>query len=72
MVLNARAEALELLPRSCSFPCCDNLDGDSEADLTLRACGTCGTEWYCRRECQVAHWQAGHKEVCGAARQRSG
>ncbi|PNH09955.1 hypothetical protein TSOC_003367 [Tetrabaena socialis] len=60
------AEARALL-RTCANPACDNLAGDSEAGLPLRACGRCGGAWYCRRECQAAHWGV-HKGACGAHR----
>ncbi|KAG2494709.1 hypothetical protein HYH03_007223 [Edaphochlamys debaryana] len=48
----------------CANPACVNLEGDSEADLKLQQCGRCGRVWYCCRECQVAHWKAGHKKAC--------
>ncbi|GFR50809.1 hypothetical protein Agub_g13083, partial [Astrephomene gubernaculifera] len=57
------AEARRLL-RTCSNPACVNLKGDSEAELPLKACARCGGAWYCCRECQTAHWRAGHKEAC--------
>ncbi|PNH03349.1 hypothetical protein TSOC_010565 [Tetrabaena socialis] len=58
------AEGRALL-RTCANPACDNLAGGSEAELPLRACGRCGAAWYCRPECQTAHWRAGHRESCG-------
>ncbi|PNH03347.1 hypothetical protein TSOC_010569 [Tetrabaena socialis] len=58
------AEGRALL-RTCANPACDNLAGGSEAELPLRACGRCGAAWYCRPECQMAHWRAGHREACG-------
>ncbi|PNH09327.1 hypothetical protein TSOC_004059, partial [Tetrabaena socialis] len=57
------AEARALL-RTCANPACDNLAGDSEAGLPLRACGRCGGAWYCRKECLAAHWRSGHREAC--------
>ncbi len=51
--------------RRCSWWRCTNLAGDSEAGLPLMECGGCGGAWYCRRECQAAHWREGHKRECG-------
>ncbi|KXZ50026.1 hypothetical protein GPECTOR_18g179 [Gonium pectorale] len=62
------AEARRLLPGRCANPACANLEGDSEADLTLKACAGCGAAGYCSRPCQLEHWRAGHKEACGRAR----
>ncbi|KXZ54036.1 hypothetical protein GPECTOR_5g145 [Gonium pectorale] len=61
-------EARRLLPSRCANPVCANLEGDSEADLTLKACAGCGAVGYCCRPCQTAHWRAGHKEACGGKR----
>ncbi|KXZ49281.1 hypothetical protein GPECTOR_22g875 [Gonium pectorale] len=57
-----------LLPCRCANPACANLEGDSEADLRLKACARCGAVGYCCRPCQLEHWRAGHKEVCGRLR----
>ncbi|PNH10027.1 hypothetical protein TSOC_003274 [Tetrabaena socialis] len=62
-VLLPPAEARALL-RTCSYPACANLAGDSEADLRLQSCGKCAAAAYCCRACQVAHWRAGHREAC--------
>ncbi|PNH09330.1 hypothetical protein TSOC_004054 [Tetrabaena socialis] len=56
--------AAHALLRTCANPACDNLAGDSEAGLPLRACGRCGGAWYCRKECLAAHWRSGHREAC--------
>ncbi|KXZ44192.1 hypothetical protein GPECTOR_71g553 [Gonium pectorale] len=54
--------------RSCGNPACTVLVGDSEAERPpLKACAGCGTVGYCCRDCQVAHWRAGHKEACTRA-----
>jgi hypothetical protein len=51
----------------CSYPGCCNLEGRTEAELPVQACSKCKGVRYCCREHQVAHWKAGHKEVCRAA-----
>jgi hypothetical protein len=51
----------------CSYPGCCNMEGRSEAELPVQACRNCRGVRYCCREHQVAHWKAGHKEVCLAA-----
>jgi hypothetical protein len=51
----------------CSHPDCCNLEGRSEAELPVQLCTRCRGARYCCREHQVAHWKAGHKEVCRAA-----
>ncbi|KAG2497745.1 hypothetical protein HYH03_004478 [Edaphochlamys debaryana] len=58
-----RAEAAALLP-ACANPACASLEGDSEADVRLQQCGRCRRVSYCCRECQTAHWKAGHKAEC--------
>jgi hypothetical protein len=51
----------------CSYPGCCNLEGRSERALPTQVCSKCRGARYCCREHQVAHWKAGHKEVCQAA-----
>ncbi|KAG2487089.1 hypothetical protein HYH03_014333 [Edaphochlamys debaryana] len=60
------SEVRALLP-ACANPACANLAGDSEAALKLQQCGRCGRASYCCRDCQMAHWRAGHKAVRVAA-----
>jgi hypothetical protein len=48
---------------SCSG-CSISLTADP--DLVLTACGGCGGVRYCSRECQNAHWKAGHRRLCKA------
>ncbi|PNH10029.1 hypothetical protein TSOC_003276 [Tetrabaena socialis] len=62
-VLLPPAEARALL-RTCSYPACSNLAGDSETDLRLQSCSKCAATAYCCRACQVAHWRGGHREAC--------
>ncbi|KXZ48306.1 hypothetical protein GPECTOR_29g80 [Gonium pectorale] len=70
--LPSPTEARRLLPGRCANPRCANLAGDSEADLTLKACAGCGAVDYCCRPCQTAHWRAGHKGECGRMRGNGG
>ncbi|GLC46164.1 hypothetical protein PLESTB_001196600 [Pleodorina starrii] len=53
----------------CANKACLNLAGPSELSLPRHRCGgACGGSpwWYCSRECQVAHWRAGHAAECKA------
>ncbi|KAG2497746.1 hypothetical protein HYH03_004479 [Edaphochlamys debaryana] len=59
-----RAEAAALLP-ACANPACASLEGDSAAEVRLQQCGRCRRVSYCCRDCQTAHWKAGHKAECG-------
>ncbi|GLC50631.1 hypothetical protein PLESTB_000401300 [Pleodorina starrii] len=63
--LASPAEVAAEVLRTCANPTCLNLEGDSEAGLRLAACGRCGAAWYCCRDCQTAHWRAGHRAECG-------
>ncbi len=61
-------ELLDGLLRTCSYPACVSLEGDSEAGAEgrLAACGRgCWGAWYCCAACAEAHWREGHEEVCG-------
>ncbi|KAG2447337.1 hypothetical protein HYH02_007666 [Chlamydomonas schloesseri] len=51
----------------CSNTGCVAMVGDSAAGVVLKRCsGRCGgVASYCCVECQRAHWNGGHKEVCG-------
>ncbi|KAG2489977.1 hypothetical protein HYH03_011606 [Edaphochlamys debaryana] len=59
------SEARRSLP-GCSNPACTNLAGLSEEALSVQQCGGCDAARYCCRECQAAHWEAGHKRECRA------
>ncbi|PNH11940.1 hypothetical protein TSOC_001152 [Tetrabaena socialis] len=52
--------------RTCSYPGCVSLAGDSEAEAEagLLTCGRCGTVQYCCGGCQANHWRAGHRKAC--------
>ncbi|PNH11190.1 hypothetical protein TSOC_002001 [Tetrabaena socialis] len=45
-----------------------DLGGGAGGLLPLRACGRCGAAWYCRPECQTAHWRSAHRRACGLPR----
>ncbi|GLC46419.1 hypothetical protein PLESTB_001523500 [Pleodorina starrii] len=63
-----------MAPYCCANPVCFNLEGPSEAALPRHRCGGgCGGRpwWYCSKECQVAHWRAGHMVECKAAGARA-
>ncbi len=60
------AEAGVLWPRVCANEQCARFVGERDAELGLRRCGRCEAR-YCCRECQAAHWKAGHKRECGDA-----
>ncbi|KAG2494707.1 hypothetical protein HYH03_007221 [Edaphochlamys debaryana] len=49
---------------ACANTACVNVTGDRELGLKVQQCGRCGRVSYCCRECQLAHWRAGHKEAC--------
>ncbi len=51
-------------PRVCANEMCLSFAGERDARLGLQRCGRCEAR-YCCRECQAAHWRAGHKRECG-------
>ncbi len=70
-------ELLDGLLRTCSYPRCAGLEGDSEAGAKgrLAACGRgCGGARYCCQACAEVHWREGHAEACrgGAATEGQG
>lgn len=46
------------IPTDIENPICGNCGGDA-----THRCSRCKSEWYCSRECQVAHWPD-HEETC--------
>ena len=57
------------LPLGCNNPACVNLEGDSEAAASHRACNGCKVACYCSTKCQKAHWKR-HKSVCQRLQQQ--
>ena len=58
----ARSQAVpESLDRVCSH--CSTQASESNHLMT---CARCKSAFYCSRNCQRAHWKAGHKKICVA------
>ncbi|KAJ7467497.1 hypothetical protein FB451DRAFT_1560696 [Mycena latifolia] len=48
-----------------SFKACDNMEcGEIALSREFKCCATCQSSNYCSKECQVADWHAGHRDVC--------
>ncbi|KAG2487398.1 hypothetical protein HYH03_013967 [Edaphochlamys debaryana] len=62
------AAAALLGVKMCAYPGCLSYGGGSEAGLPLRLCGDCRCVRYCGAACRNAHWRAGHKQECQAAK----
>ena len=57
---------LEILEKEASSKCfcCNKASPHEQAFLR---CSRCRAAWYCRKDCQVQHWETnegGHKQVC--------
>ncbi len=50
--------------RVCGNPRCSNFAGEFEWSLKLKHCNGCRAVWYCRADCQRAHWREGHRGEC--------
>jgi hypothetical protein len=48
---------------------CCQAAADAAAGVRLSACLRCGRAGYCSKDCQRAHWKAGHKDTCCVARE---
>ena len=61
----SRWQMLEVeLYRACAFPFCSEI----ESDVTkFNLCHLCDQATYCSQKCQMDHWNAGHKKMCGVA-----
>ncbi len=61
--LGASMVALELVQRvDASYRTLCGFCG--EKHKPLQKCARCQTHYYCSKECQLAHWQQGHKTDC--------
>ncbi|MES1909579.1 MAG: hypothetical protein MHM6MM_002295 [Cercozoa sp. M6MM] len=49
----------------CSGPNCRRTEKVIGQVERFKTCSNCFVERYCSRECQVAHWNAGHRDECG-------
>ena len=49
--------------RRCWGAGCERVEEDGAVGL-FSVCGACLTACYCSRDCQVAHWRAGHSTEC--------
>ena len=45
---------------------CGHCAAQASSGTSLKSCSGCGIVAYCGRDCQVAHWKAGHKKDCKA------
>jgi len=50
---------------------CGAAEGSELGQKTHKPCSRCKVTFYCSRDCQVAHWKAGHKAVCVTPAERS-
>ena len=46
--------------------CCAHCAVQNLSGTSLKLCARCGIVSYCGRDCQIAHWKAGHKKSCKA------
>ncbi|KAK7045223.1 hypothetical protein R3P38DRAFT_190403 [Favolaschia claudopus] len=52
-------------PGRITLRACDNFECTIvQAKRDLRRCSGCQTAFYCSHGCQIAHWNAGHREGC--------
>jgi len=45
---------------------CANTECGMTAANVTKFCTRCKAVYYCGKDCQLAHWRAGHKDVCVA------
>ena len=66
-LLQARASSADPpVSSSDSQGVCACCAAQAPIGTSLKSCSRCGIVLYCGRECQRAHWKAGHKKSCKA------
>ena len=50
--------------------CANCLAPEGQDGSALLKCNRCGTAFYCDKDCQIAHWKAGHKQQCVTPKER--
>jgi len=53
--------------KSCANPVCEEVDERAVTGVevsNLKYCSRCKVVTYCSKECQIAHWKAGHSKAC--------
>ena len=45
---------------------CGHCAARASSGTSLKSCSRCGIVFYCGRDCQLAHWKAGHQKSCKA------
>lgn len=49
---------------------CSNPGCSQQVSKGMKRCSRCKQVAYCSRECQLAHWKAGHREACAKCVQK--
>ena len=66
-ILQARASSADPpVSSSDARGVCAYCAAEAPSGTSLKSCSRCGIVLYCGRDCQLAHWKAGHKKSCKA------
>ena len=66
-ILQARASSADPpVSSSDARSVCAHCASQAPIGTSLKSCSRCGIVLYCGRDCQLAHWKAGHKKSCKA------